>query len=117
MITSSSGSVGDGSASQEAPSRSDGLDEEDFVRDIAVLYFEDCPNVSVVLGHLVDCDVDPRTVRMVVVGSGPIPSGFAGSPTVLIDGVNPVGISGDGFDVSCSLRMPTAEQLRDALGD
>ena len=83
-----------------------------------MLYVEDCPNVSVVLGHLEECGVDPGMVRMVVVREGgPIPSGFAGSPTVLIDGVNPAGISGDGFDVSCSLRIVTAEQLREVLGD
>ena len=84
--------------------------------DVAVLYVSDCPNVSIALEHLKGAGVDLKAVRMVEVhADGPIPNGFAGSPTVLVDGVNPLGLSGDGIDVSCSLRIATVEQLRAVL--
>jgi hypothetical protein len=87
-----------------------------IVSDVAVLYVSDCPNVSIALEHLRGAGVDLKVVRMVEVhADGPIPNGFAGSPTVLIDGVNPLWMSSDGVDVSCSLRMATVEQLRAAL--
>lgn len=87
------------------------------MRDIVVQYVADCANVSVVLERLSRAGADLSAVRMVEVGAdGRVPTGFAGSPTVLIDGVNPVGSDGEEFvGASCSLRIPTLDRLLEVL--
>lgn|GEM_PF-2997214 len=85
--------------------------------DVVVLYVSDCPNLSVALDRLKQAGADLGSVRLVEVRERrPVPSGFAGSPTVLIDGVNPLGVQ-DVTGLSCSLRIASVEQLRRALVD
>ena len=55
------------------------------------------------------------TVLTVLVEDGrPVPAGFAGSPTVLIDGTNPFG--GTPTEApACALRPPTPDQIEAAI--
>ncbi len=79
-------------------------------------YLSDCPNLSVVLDHLEDAGVDRRAIQLHEISEdGPIPSGFAGSPTVLIDGINPLGTASTETSASCTLRIPSVDLLRKFL--
>lgn len=97
--------------------------------DIVLLYFDACPNWRLAaqrlrsvlreLGH------EPDTVRLQQVSTPEQADqlSFRGSPTVLIDGVDPfadpaapVGLSCRVFSTPNGLKgAPTAEQLRQAL--
>jgi hypothetical protein len=86
------------------------------VRDVVVQYVPGCPNVSVVLEHLKDAGADQGAIRLHEFSEeGPIPIGFAGSPTVLIDGVNPLGPADPETGASCTLRIPSVELLKEVL--
>jgi hypothetical protein len=86
------------------------------VRDIVVQYVADCPNLSVVLDRLAQAGETEAAITLYEVRPDePTPDGFAGSPTVLIDGLNPLGPTGSDGSVSCTLRIPSVAQLRAAL--
>lgn len=80
-------------------------------------YVQHCPNLSVLLERLREVGVGEGEIHMLEVSEGgPIPKGFAGSPTILIDGVNPLGSPETPSGASCTLRLPSFEELREALG-
>lgn len=78
---------------------------------------EACPNASLVVDRL---NVLSRThpelhvlVRLVEVDE-PVPIGFSGSPTVLIDGTNP--FAGAVTEAAaCALHPPTPDQVEAAV--
>jgi formaldehyde-activating enzyme involved in methanogenesis len=72
---------------------------------VEVQYVEGCPNAVSLIEGLGGRD-EVELVLTIVGGDGPVPVGFAGSPTVLIDGSNPLGqVSVDA--PSCAVRPPT----------
>ena len=77
--------------------------------EVEILFTADCPNVQELHAYL--ANQSGVKVSAVEVTEGvPVPDGFAGSPTVLIDGVNPFG----GEPVSspaCALSPPTTAEL------
>jgi len=97
--------------------------------DITLLYFEDCPNWKVaderltaiaaeraditVARHLVETASEAERVR------------FHGSPSILVDGVDPFAEPGSEVGLSCRRYLtpdgyqsaPTLEQLRAAVTD
>ncbi|MEV6413619.1 thioredoxin family protein [Kribbella sp. NPDC051718] len=92
---------------------------------LEVLHVPDCPNLPpllerlaqasdlLVVTHTIDSDADAARF------------GMAGSPTLLIDGVDPFAVPGQpSYGLSCRLyrdeqgrivSVPSADQLRDAL--
>lgn len=86
------------------------------MRDIVVQYVPGCPNLSVVLDRLNAAGADESEIRLQELSvDGPIPTGFAGSPTVLLDGINPLRPAEADFGASCTLRIPSVEVLRNVL--
>lgn len=86
------------------------------MRQIVVQYVQNCPNLSVVLERLSEVGVIGSDVLLLEVSEdGPTPEGFAGSPTVLIDGMNPLGSMDTQSGVSCTLRLPSIKELREVL--
>lgn len=78
---------------------------------IEVMYPVDCPNAVELIEYLKRRgDVD-LTLTLVMMGP-PIPRGFAGSPTVLVDGEDPFG-SGRVEGPACALSPPTVGQLEE----
>ncbi len=97
--------------------------------DITLLYFEDCPNWKLadqrltaiaaergditVTRHLVDTLAEAERTQ------------FHGSPSILVDGVDPFAEPGSGVGLSCRRYLtpegyegaPTFEQLRAVLAD
>lgn len=84
---------------------------------VEIQFTKDCPNAAPVVQRVKRIahersDVYPMLT--LVADAGPMPEGFAGSPTVLIDGKNPfVGVAVDG--PACALRPLTADQVQQAL--
>lgn len=76
---------------------------------VEILYTADCPNAAELIDHLtLRAGIDLRVT--LVTAARPVPGGFAGSPTVLIDGVNPFG--GVQLDApACALYAPTIAQV------
>jgi len=77
--------------------------------DVEILFTADCPNVE---GLRIFLAGQPGvTVRAVeVTEDGRVPDGFAGSPTVLINGHNP--FRGEPVDSpACALSPPTVAEL------
>ncbi len=82
---------------------------------IVVQYVPGCPNLPVVLDHLKAAGADPGEIQLYEVSeASAMPDGFAGSPTVLIDGRNPLGLTETEVSMSCTLRIPSVKQLREA---
>jgi hypothetical protein len=94
--------------------------------EIALLYFDNCPNWRIVEGHLsaltkegLDATI---TYQPIDSRESAIEHGFRGSPTVLIDGIDPftpgdapVGLTCRIYDTdSGPAGSPTLEQLRAA---
>lgn len=84
---------------------------------VEVQYTVDCPHAPAVMQRLKELAhrrVD-LTLSLVEVTPGrPVPTGFAGSPTVLIDGSNHFG--GTLVDApACALHPPTVEQVEAAV--
>ena len=84
---------------------------------VEIQFTQDCPNVAVVVQR-VKRIADERadvTLKLTVIGSGePMPQGFVGSLTVLIDGRNVFG--GVALDAAaCALRPSTADQVESAM--
>lgn len=84
---------------------------------VEVQYTPDCANVRPVLQRLEQLAALREDLTLTVVRidpADPIPAGFAGSPTVLIDGQNRFeGVPTDA--AACALHPPTAAQVEDAL--
>lgn len=84
---------------------------------VEVQYTPGCPNASEILERTkkLESERDDVTLTITIVdGEGPTPEGFAGSPTVLIDGRNRFG-GGRVEAAACALRSPTADQVEAAL--
>lgn len=85
-------------------------------RDIEVLFVEDCPNLPVLLERLEAVTCGRATIRTTRVDPTiPMPRGWAGSPTMLVDGLNPIQ-GGEEGSASCALRIPSIEELKAVLG-
>ncbi len=95
--------------------------------DIALLYFDECPNWKVAEERLVaiaaertDLTVTRHLVNTVVEAER---VGFHGSPSILVDGVDVFAEAGAGAGLSCRVYRtpdglagaPTVEQLQAAL--
>jgi len=86
------------------------------VRTVVVQHVAGCSNVAVVLDRLKDAGADRGEIHLQeVIPEEPTPDGFAGSPTVLVEGINPLGSAETECSVSCTLRLPSVAQLREAL--
>ena len=83
---------------------------------VEIQYTVGCPNASAIMQRmkeLADRRVD-LTLTLVEVELGrPVPPGFAGSPTVFIDGTNPFG-GAPVLAPSCALHPPTVDQVEAA---
>ena len=92
---------------------------------LEVLHVPDCPNLPPMLERLSEVTHLPITTRIIDNEVDAERFGMAGSPTLLIDGVDPFATGGDReCGVSCRLYRdeagrivpaPSTEQLRDAL--
>jgi hypothetical protein len=92
---------------------------------LKVLHVPDCPNLAPLLERLTEVTDLPVTTRVIDTDADAERFGMAGSPTLLIDGVDPFTAAGDReCGVSCRLYRdhdgrivpaPSVEQLRDAL--
>ncbi|MFC5262052.1 alkylmercury lyase family protein [Kribbella qitaiheensis] len=92
---------------------------------LEVLHVPDCPNLPPMLERLTEVTDLPVTTRVIDNDTDAERLGMAGSPTLLIDGVDPFTTGGDcECGVSCRLYRdetgrivpaPSVEQLRDAL--
>lgn len=98
-----------------------------FVVDVTLLYFDDCPNwrlASTLVDRLAAEHEDVVVHRRVVDSEEEAQRvGFIGSPTILIDGVDPWAPDGASFGLSCRIFVtpegptgsPTWEQLEAAV--
>lgn len=94
--------------------------------DLVVLHVTDCPNLAVLLGRLATVTSSRIVTRMVETDVDAARYGMAGSPTLLVDGVDPFRAPGDhASGLSCRIyrnddggvaAAPSVEQLRAALG-
>lgn len=93
---------------------------------VQLLYFEDCPNwraTADALASLMSETAFELELLEVKTDEEAEAFAFRGSPTVLIDGIDPFGSSGSPIGLSCRLYVgprgligaPTTEQLREAL--
>jgi hypothetical protein len=92
---------------------------------LEVLHVPDCPNLPPMLERLAEVTDLPVTTRVIDSDDEAAQFGMAGSPTLLIDGVDPFTAAGQcECGVSCRLYRdqdgrivpaPSVEQLRDAL--
>ena len=96
--------------------------------EICILYFEDCPNIGLAeqrVLEVADGDPDIRIVRQRVADPDDAKAaGLHGSPTILIDGVDPFAEPGTEASWACRVFVsadgvqgaPSTEQLREAMG-
>ena len=91
---------------------------------LEVLHVPDCPNLAPMLQRLAEASDLPVTTRLIETDADAAEFGMAGSPTLLIDGVDPFAAGDDcGCGVSCRLYRdggrivpaPSVEQLRAAI--
>jgi hypothetical protein len=92
---------------------------------LEVLHVPDCSNLQPMLERLGEVTELPVTTRVIESDADSAMFGMAGSPTLLIDGVNPFTVTGEcDCGVSCRLyrdqdgrivAAPSVEQLRDAI--
>ncbi len=95
--------------------------------DVTLMYFDDCPNWKVAderLHELAD-EIDGMTIHHRYVGTAEDAEKyqFRGSPSILVDGVDPFAEADDPVGLSCRVYQtpdgmagsPTLEQLRSAL--
>lgn len=95
--------------------------------DVTLLYFDDCPNWLVANAHLdVLAEEHPGvsiTRHIVDTPEEAERTRFRGSPSILVDGVDPFADPEDPVGLSCRVYQtpdgpagsPTLDQLRDAL--
>lgn len=96
------GGVGCGSLGQV--SRDEGSDV-----DVEVLYTTSCPNAEILIQGLRQRD-DVKLTLTEVSKDRAVPSQFAGSPTVLVDGTNPFS-AGHVDSPACALFPPSVDDL------
>lgn len=92
---------------------------------LEVLYVRDCPNLAPMLERLAEVTDEPVSTRLVESEAEAVRLGMAGSPTLLVDGVDPFADEGScDCGVSCRLYRdeagritdaPSADQLREVL--
>ncbi|WP_328993790.1 alkylmercury lyase family protein [Kribbella sp. NBC_01245] len=92
---------------------------------LEVLHVPDCPNLSPMLERLAAVTNLPVTTRVIDNDAEAVQFGMAGSPTLLINGVDPFTMPGQGeCGVSCRLyrdeggrvvSAPSVKQLREAI--
>ncbi|HSS11058.1 MAG TPA: thioredoxin family protein [Acidimicrobiales bacterium] len=97
--------------------------------EVRLVYFEDCPNWKVAKANLaaalLDLGADPGDViyEQVTTAEQAAAVGFRGSPTILVDGVDPFAQPDDPTGLACRIyrtasgpeAAPTVEQLRGVL--
>jgi hypothetical protein len=84
---------------------------------LEIQYTADCPNARPILQRVKELAHQRTELTMTVTLvdiDHPVPLGFAGSPTVLIDGSNPFAGEPTGA-AACALRPPTADQVEAAI--
>ena len=96
--------------------------------DVTLLYFDDCPNWRVTAAHLGVLEAEREDLRisrrLVTTPEEAEATGFRGSPSVLIDGVDPFAEPDAPVGLACRAYQtpegpagsPTLDQLREALG-
>ncbi len=98
---------------------------------VELIRIDECPNWSDTAndlrGLLVELGRDdiPVTVRRVATGGEALAAGFAGSPTILLDGVDPFPSGGPTGELACRVYIteaglrgrPSREQLRALLAE
>lgn len=95
---------------------------------LQILHVQECPNVGLLRSRLDQASVEPDKVdvelQIIHHQDEATISGMTGSPTLLIDGVDPFGSPDRSASMSCRLyldetgstcRAPSVIQLRDAL--
>lgn len=92
---------------------------------LEVLHVQDCPNLQPMLDRLAAASNLPVATRIIDTAAEAERFGLAGSPTLLIDGIDPFAAPGQRkYGVSCRLyrdnhgqpvAAPSVEQLRDAI--
>ncbi len=91
---------------------------------LEVLHVPDCPNLPPLLERLSEVTELPVRSRMINSDTAAAEHGMAGSPTLLINGVDPFTQPGAECGVSCRLYrdeagrlvpIPSADQLRAAI--
>lgn len=91
---------------------------------LEVLHIPDCPNLPPLLRRLAEVTDLPITTRVILNDSAAVALGMAGSPTLLIDGVDPFAPDDCECGLSCRLYRdqdgqlvpaPSVEQLRNAI--
>ncbi|HZX07713.1 hypothetical protein [Kribbella sp.] len=91
---------------------------------LEVLHVPDCPNVAPLLERLARVTDLPVTTRPIVSEAAATQYGMRGSPTLLVDGVDPFAVAGECCSMSCRLYrdetgqvvpVPTVEVLRRVL--
>ncbi len=83
---------------------------------IAILHTAECPNVTPLIARaqqLAARHRDIDAVAILVADGEAVPHGFAGSPTVLVDGINPFG-GLPSEAPTCALRPPGPDELESA---
>ncbi|WP_427893459.1 hypothetical protein ACQHIV_11360 [Kribbella sp. GL6] len=92
---------------------------------LEVLHVPECPNVRPLLERIAEVTDVPVVTRVVESEADAERFGMAGSPTLLVDGVDPFASAGDCGGVACRLyrdqegrlvAVPSVEELRAALG-
>ncbi len=93
---------------------------------LEILHVPDCPNLAPLLDRLAQVTALPVTTRVIESDADAVRFGMAGSPTLLVDGVDPFAAADAcACSVSCRLyrdedgrmvAVPSPEQLRAALG-
>jgi hypothetical protein len=90
---------------------------------LEVLHVPDCPNLPSLLERLAQVTDVPVVTRVIESDADASRFGMAGSPTLLVDGVDPFAEAGE-FGVSCRLyrdhdgrlvAAPSVDQLRAAI--
>ena len=94
-------------------------------RVVTILHIEDCPNLAVARARIEAAvervGIDAVIDQVLVTAEGDAPTGFLGSPTILLDGEDP--FEGDRDNIGCRLYpvgdhvegAPSIEQLQAAL--
>jgi hypothetical protein len=90
---------------------------------LEVLYVPDCPNLEVMLDRLAQVTDLPVVTRVIESEEDAVRFGMTGSPTLLVDGVDPFATAGEG-SLSCRfyrdqdgriVPAPSVEQLCEAV--
>ncbi len=96
------------------------------MRQVELLYFDDCPNwrdADELLGRLAGEVEFELTRRLVTAAEEAEALGFRGSPSILVDGVDPFAAGDEPVGLSCRIYQtphgpagsPTLDQLRAVL--